>query len=35
MPGYIVSYSCVSPAMDALRFFSVVPIGRPVAGSPT
>ena len=34
MPGYIVSYSCVSPATALLRFSSVLPIGRPVAGSP-
>jgi hypothetical protein len=35
MPGYIVSYSCVSPATAALRFLALSPIGRPVAGSPT
>jgi len=33
--GYIVSYSWVSPAVAAFRFFSVLPMGRPVAGSPT
>jgi len=26
-------YSYVSPAIDALRFFEVSPIGSPVAGS--
>ena len=34
MPGYMSVYSCVSPAMEALRLRSVLPIGRPVAGSP-
>ncbi len=28
MPGYMSVYSCVSPAMDALRFSVVSPIGR-------
>jgi hypothetical protein len=27
-------YSCVSPAIAAFRLFDVLPIGRPVAGSP-
>src|SRR5213079_1171640 len=35
MPGYMSVYSWVSPAMAALRFSRVSPIGRPVAGSPT
>src|SRR5262249_36777411 len=35
MPGYMSLYSCVSPAMAALRFALVSPIGSPVAGSPT
>jgi hypothetical protein len=30
----MVSYSWVSPAMALFRFFSVSPMGRPVAGSP-
>src|SRR5581483_5202466 len=34
MPGYMSVYSCVSPAIAALRFNRVPPIGRPVAGSP-
>ncbi len=35
MPGYMSVYSWVSPAMAALRLSPVLPIGRPVAGSPT
>jgi hypothetical protein len=35
MPGYMSVYSCVSPAIAALRFSEVAPIGNPVAGSPT
>ena len=35
MPGYMSVYSWVSPAMAALRFAPVVPMGSPVAGSPT
>src|SRR5438876_4839166 len=35
IPGYICVYSYVSPATAALRFSSVLPIGSPVAGSPT
>ncbi len=35
IPGYISVYSCVSPAIAALRFSAVFPIGSPVAGSPT
>src|SRR5437016_12141237 len=35
MPGYICVYSYVSPAMADLRFVSVLPMGSPVAGSPT
>jgi len=31
----MVSYSCVSPATADFRFFAVLPIGSPVAGSPT
>src|SRR5262245_41788840 len=34
MPGYMLVYSCVSPAIAALRLAEVAPIGRPVAGSP-
>ena len=34
MPGYMSVYSCVSPAIAALRLEPVGPIGRPVAGSP-
>src|SRR5579883_705728 len=34
MPGYMSVYSCVAPAMAAFRLLLVVPIGRPVAGSP-
>src|SRR4051812_4822282 len=35
IPGYMVSYSWVSPATAALRFLAVLPMGSPVAGSPT
>src|SRR5439155_562060 len=35
MPGYIWVYSYVSPATADLRFFSVLPIGSSVTGSPT
>src|SRR6185437_6697441 len=35
IPGYISVYSCVSPAIAALRLSFVSPIGKPVAGSPT
>ena len=35
MPGYMSVYSWVSPAIEALRFSAVSPIGSPVAGSPT
>ena len=28
MPGYMSVYSCVSPAIAALRLFDVLPIGR-------
>ena len=35
MPGYMSVYSWVSPATAAIRFWRLVPIGRPVAGSPT
>src|SRR6185437_3659481 len=35
MPGYMSVYSCVSPAIAALRLSPVAPIGLPVAGSPT
>src|ERR1700730_17965277 len=34
MPGYMSVYSCVSPAIAALRLSPVGPIGLPVAGSP-
>ena len=35
IPGYMSVYSCVSPAIAAFRFSLVLPIGSPVAGSPT
>src|SRR5437868_11707882 len=35
MPGYMSEYSWVSPAIAALRFCRVSPMGSPVAGSPT
>ena len=34
IPGYISVYSCVSPAIAALRLATLSPIGSPVAGSP-
>jgi hypothetical protein len=35
IPGYMSVYSYVSPAIAALRFSRLEPIGRSVAGSPT
>ena len=35
MPGYMSVYSWVSPAIAAFRLSRDLPIGRPVAGSPT
>ena len=35
MPGYMSVYSWVSPATAAIRFWRLLPIGSPVAGSPT
>jgi len=35
VPGYICAYSYVSLVTDALRFFSVLPIGLPSGGIAT